>query len=61
MKNEKYILYPFGMKAICPECAGILTISGEYGRYKCIDCRSVFVITGDGSNDKSIICSKITS
>lgn len=59
MKNEKYILYPFGMKAICPECAGILTIMGEYGNYKCFDCKSNFKVLNDGINDKSVICSKI--
>lgn len=58
MKNE-YILYPFGTKAICPECAGILKTVGELGTYKCFDYKSNFKVLDNGINDKSVICSKI--
>ena len=55
MGNEQYELYIFCTKAICPVCSGMMSMLGEHGIYRCIDCLSVFTVSDEGKNENFVI------
>lgn len=57
--NRQHRIFPFGRKAICPDCSGLLSMTEEYGQYKCCDCKSVFKVISEGITDKDVICEQI--
>lgn len=59
VKNKQYVLFPFGKKAICPACSGLLFMTEIQGKYKCYDCKAMFNIVGEGITDRDVFCVQI--
>ena len=59
MTKERYNIYLFGRKAVCPVCSGMLAAIGKNLHYTCIDCHSSFQIVDGGLTDNEVVCEKV--